>query len=187
MNETIEKESLNAVTEDIFDAEQYNKPPLTAGKIVLRCFIAFFTVLFLLVIGVYLTLLSIARGPSETVRNMLVLSARQASATKWMPQLFLDEETINEIYENSDKITVDVMSAEEYAEKNKADNETQGVVVEDEWDGASDGMVLKIENGSTYKAYVLLVKDPSRVFVGTSSDNYDNATIGMDIFNVVER
>ena len=187
MNETIEKESLNAVTEDIFDAEQYNKPPLTAGKIVLRCFIAFFTVLFLLVVGVYLTLLSIARGPSETVRNMLVLSARQASATKWMPQLFLDEETINEIYENSDKITVDVMSAEEYAEKNKADNETQGVVVEDEWDGASDGMVLKIENGSTYKAYVLLVKDPSRVFVGTSSDNYDNATIGMDIFNVVER
>lgn len=187
MNETIDKESLNAVTEDIFDAEQYNKPPLTAGKIVLRCFIAFFTVLFLLVIGVYLTLLSIARGPSETVRNMLVLSARQASATKWMPQLFLDEETINEIYENSDKITVDVMSAEEYAEKNKADNETQGTVVEDEWDGASDGMVLKIENGSTYKAYVLLVKDPSRVFVGTSSDNYDNATIGMDIFNVVER
>lgn len=187
MNETIEKESLNAVTEDIFDAEQYNKPPLTAGKIVLRCFIAFFTVLFLLVIGVYLTLLSIARGPSETVRNMLVLSARQASATKWMPQLFLDEETINEIYENSDKITVDVMSAEEYAEKNKADNETQGTVVEDEWDGATDGMVLKIENGSTYKAYVLLVKDPSRVFVGTSSDNYDNATIGMDIFNVVER
>ena len=187
MNETIEKESLNAVTEDIFDAEQYNKPPLTAGKIVLRCFIAFFTVLFLLVVGVYLTLLSIARGPSETVRNMLVLSARQASATKWMPQLFLDEETITEIYENSDKITVDVMSAEEYAEKNKADNETQGVVVEDEWDGASDGMVLKIENGSTYKAYVLLVKDPSRVFVGTSSDNYDNATIGMDIFNVVER
>ena len=187
MNETIEKESLNAVTEDIFDAEQYNKPLLTAGKIVLRCFIAFFTVLFLLVIGVYLTLLSIARGPSETVRNMLVLSARQASATKWMPQLFLDEETINEIYENSDKITVDVMSAEEYAEKNKADNETQGAVVEDEWDGASDGMVLKIENGSTYKAYVLLVKDPSRVFVGTSSDNYDNATIGMDIFNVVER
>ena len=79
------------------------------------------------------------------------------------------------------------MSAEEYAEKNKADNETQGVVVEDEWDGASDGMVLKIENGSTYKAYVLRVKDPSRVFVGTSSDNYDNATIGMDIFNVVER
>ena len=187
MNETIEKESLNAVTEDIFDAEQYNKPPLTAGKIVLRCFIAFFTVLFLLVVGVYLTLLSIARGPSETVRNMLVLSARQASATKWMPQLFLDEETITEIYENSDKITVDVMSAEEYAEKNKADNETQGAVVEDEWDGASDGMVLKIENGSTYKAYVLLVKDPSRVFVGTSSDNYDNATIGMDIFNVVER
>ena len=101
MNETIEKESLNAVTEDIFDAEQYNKPPLTAGKIVLRCFIAFFTVLFLLVIGVYLTLLSIARGPSETVRNMLVLSARQASATKWMPQLFLDEETITEIYENN--------------------------------------------------------------------------------------
>ena len=172
MNQTIEKESLITVTEDTNDSDIYKNPPLTAGKIVVRCVIAFFSVLFLLVLGVYLTLLSIARGPSETVRNMLVLSARQASATKWMPRLFLDEDTINEIYENSDKVTVDVMSAEEYAEKNKADNNSAGAVPEDEWADSADGMVLKIENGSTYKADVLLLKDASRAFVGTSSDHY---------------
>lgn len=190
MNDTTEYMIPAAELDELDDEDYYfdEKEPLTAGKVVGRCFIAFFTVILLALIGVYLALLSVARGPSETVRNMLVLSARQASATKWMPGLFLDKDTIDRIYENSDKVTVDVMTEEEYSNLNR-DPSNDGSQKEeyDEWQGGKDGTVLRIETGSTYKAYVLLVKDPSRVFVGTSSDNYETAEIGMDIFNVVAK
>ena len=67
------------------------------GRVIRRILLSFFTFIILLVIGVYLTLYVVAKGPSETIRNMLVLSAKQASATKWIPSLFLDEATIDQI------------------------------------------------------------------------------------------
>lgn len=202
MNDTIDKELIETESDnsvfldfdeefDNFDEFQGNneriRAPLTPGKIIRRSFIALFSALFLALVAVYLILLTIARGPSETVRNMLVLSARQASATKWMPRLFLDSDTVAEIYENSDKVTVDVITAEEYADLNKPNNESDGVVESDVWAESSNGMTLKIETGSTFKGYVLLVKDPSRIFVGTSSDDYSSADVGMDIFNIVSK
>ncbi len=170
------------------DEEAVLKEPLTAGKVVLRCIIAFFTALLLVLFAVYATLLTVARGPSETVRNMLVLSASQASATKWMPKFFLDGETVDEILENSEKVTVDVITAEDWAAQNTPDNTKDGEEeAVDEWENAVDGTLFNIEKGSTYKAYVLLVKDASRVFVGTASDDFSTSSVGMDIFEITEK
>ena len=47
-------------------------------------------------------------------------------------------------------------------------------------------MQFDIISGSTYKAYVLVVKDPSRVYVGTSSD-YKSGQIGARIFDITAR
>lgn len=47
-------------------------------------------------------------------------------------------------------------------------------------------MIYKTYSGSTFKAYILIVKDPSRVYVGTSSD-YKSGAIGARIFDIVER
>ena len=52
------------------------------------------TLLFLLVLLVsalcvlFSAVATVAHGPSETIRDLLVLSAMQASATKWVPGLF---------------------------------------------------------------------------------------------------
>lgn len=173
--------------DDVDGEEAVLKEPLTAKKVVFRCFAAFFTALLLILLAVYMTLLTVARGPSETVRNMLVLSASQASATKWMPKFFLDGETVDEILENSEKVTVDVITAEDWAAQNTPDNTAGEEETVDEWENAVDGTVFKIEKGSTYKAYVLLVKDASRVFVGTSSDDFSTSSVGMDIFEITEK
>ncbi len=161
---------------------------LTGGCIARRIVLCFFTFLILIVLAAYLLLYVVARGPSETVRNMLVLSAKQASATKWVPSLFLDEATIEEIMEDSKRVTVDVMSAAEYAEihGHGAKGETPGGE-RDEWEGAVDGVQLLTDSGDTYKAYILLVKDPSRVFVGTSTDNFASATVGARIYEIAEK
>lgn len=144
------------------------------------------TLLFLLVLLVsalyvlFSAVATVAHGPSETIRDLLVLSAMQASATKWVPGLFLGKETVDAIVANSKKVNTDTVSIEDYG--TTQGNTEQG----DAWDKAIDGMLFETVNGSSYKAYILLVKDPSRVFVGTSSD-FKSGKQGARIFDVVKK
>ncbi len=163
---------------------------ITGWCVFRRILLSFFTLIVLAVFSLYMILLVIAKGPSETVRNMLVLSAKQASATKWIPSLFLDEETIDKIVSDSEKVTVDVISAEEYAAMHEQKAERQreeGKTEEDEWASAKCGTLLFTDRGDTFKAYVMLIKDPSRVFVGTSTDDYEDAERGITIFDLAYR
>ncbi|MBE6562339.1 MAG: phosphodiester glycosidase family protein [Ruminococcaceae bacterium] len=158
---------------------------LTAGKIAGRIALSFFTVLFLAIFALYMVCYTISTGPSVTFRDTFVLS--QGTATKWVPFLFLDEDTVNGILENSENITVDVMSAEDFAALHQTDVSDPTVPTVDEWEGSVDGIKVFTESGDTFKAYIMLVKDPSRIFVGTSSENYQNATEGMTIFDITKK
>ena len=150
-------------------------------KYIGRFFILLAVLLVLAVYAVFSAVATVAHGPSTTIRDLLVLSAMQASATKWVPGLFLPDETVEQIVADSKKIQTDTISLGDYVSAEK--NETTET---DEWENAIDGMLFETISGSTYKAYVLLVKDPSRVFVGTSSD-YKSGKQGMTIFNVTEK
>ena len=152
-----------------------------AGRIVRRILLCLLVLLLSALYMFFSAVATVAHGPSETVRDLLVLSAMQASATKWVPGLFLSAETVNEIVENSKKVNTDTVSIEDYGTPAGDDN-TQA----DIWEKAIDGMLFETVNGSTYKAYVLLVKDPSRVFVGTSSD-FKSGKQGARIFDVATR
>ena len=123
---------------------------------------------------------TVAHGPSESVRDLLVLSAMQASATKWVPGLFLDKETVDTIVANSKKVNTDTVSMEDYGTSSEVGTQA------DAWAKAIDGMLFETVNGSTYKAYVLLVRDPSRVFVGTSSD-FKSGKQGARIFDTAKK
>ena len=73
------------------------------------------------------------------------------------------------------------MSLDEYAAAN-AENEAAS----DMWDKAIDGMIFETIQGNTFTGYVLLVKDPSRLFVGTSSD-FKQGLVGMNIFDMAKK
>lgn len=158
---------------------------MTVGKVVRRTVLGLLTLVFGAVYALLALCGTIANGPSPTVRNLLVLSAMQASATKWVPGLFLDDETVEQILAESRVINTDVISLEEYAQANRG-AEDDGEQPEDEWADAQDGMLFRTISGSTYKAYILIVKDPSRVYVGTSSD-YRSGRVGARIFDITER
>lgn len=152
-------------------------------KYIGRFFILLGVLLALTVYVVFSAVSAIAHGPSTTIRDLLVLSAMQASATKWVPGLFLSDETVAQIVADSKKINTDVVSIEDYV------TDTAGSVSGEQidiWENAVDGMIFETIGGATYKAYVLLVKDPSRVFVGTSSD-FKSGKQGMTIFNIAEK
>lgn len=157
-----------------------------------RVFLVFFTMLFILLFSLVALCHTLLTGPSVTVRDKVVLSAMQASATKWLPGLFLDDELVEEICARSADVQEEVIpmgafSGSSVNENGISDlNDAAADVVMDEWADAIDGMIYKTYSGSTFKAYILIVKDPSRIYVGTSSD-YHSGKTGIRIFDIVER
>ena len=127
---------------------------------------------------------TVADGPSETARDMLVLSALQASATKWVPGLFLDDETVQAILDRSGERVIEEVDFDDLKpndSENENNNSTDDATV-DEWAENKDGIILDILVQNTFKAYVMLVKDPTRVYTGVSSNNFPSATRGERIY-----
>lgn len=164
---------------------------------ILRTLLVLVTVIIFLFAGAVSILYRAANGPSETVRDMLVVSAMQASATKWLPKLFLSSETVDEIMAKSQDVQqyTEPMTpyipqlpeaSEPDSDTGEQDEQAQPIPVKDEWEDAIDGMIYKTVSYSNFKAYILIVRDPSRIYVGTSSD-YKSGKTGARIFDVVKR
>ncbi len=154
---------------------------LKASTVVRRSLLVFLTALLFVLIAVYTLVFTVAHGPSKTVRNLLVQAADQASATKWVPYLFLGGDTVKEILEESDVVSKEIISIDDYAGAPDSDNTEHS-----EWEGTQDGLRFFTVKGSTYTAYMMIVRDPARVFVGTSSD-FKSGKQGMNIFDAVSK
>ncbi len=135
------------------------------------------TFLLCVIVAVFSVCGVLLNGPSTTMRDALVLSAKQASATKWVPGLFLPQETVHAIEAGSKTVTYDVISMEE------VDSEQENK--EDEWADAIDGIRFINITKPTFKAYLLMIRDPSRLYVGTASD-FKSGKVGSRIFDIAE-
>lgn len=153
------------------------KTKITTKQVVLRSLLSLGTSLVLIIVTAFSAGLVLARGPSVTMRDMLVLSAKQASATKWLPGLFLPKSTVEEIVANSNKINTDTVDVDSYITESD----------QDEWADAIDGVKLLFLNKPKFKAYLLMVKDPKNVKVGVSASNFKTATGGMRIFDMANK
>ncbi len=161
--------------------EVIKKSRLTVGKVIGRTLLSLFTVIVLLVGTLFGGLAIAANGPSPTIRDFLVLSALQASATKWVPGIFLEDEVVDQILKDSQKVNTDVISVDEYTEQQKEEE------TEDKWANAIDGMIYESISGPTFKGYVLLVRDPSRISVGVATDHFSDTNEGMRIFEMADK
>ena len=74
-----------------------NKKRSPAMTILLRSLLVFFTVIVLAIGGLSMILNLIFNGPSESARDVLTMSLLEASATKWVPGLFLGSEKVEQI------------------------------------------------------------------------------------------
>lgn len=146
---------------------------LTVGKIIGRIGLSLGTVVLCVLITAVSACLVVSYGPGTTIRDTLVLSAKQASATKWIPDLFLPKETVDGILAHSDAVDEEYVTTDEFVN-----------TVTDRWEQNPDGMIYEPIIGANFKGYVLLVKSPSRVKVGLSSDTF---TKGDRIFNVADK
>lgn len=163
--------------------EEKKEYKLTPKRIILRILLSVFTVVLCLIIALFALLYVLVNGGCQPLRERLVLSATQASATKWLPGLFMPQSEVDKIIEKSYVVNTDVMSLEEY-EALSANSSVQ--ISEDEWENAIDGMIFEKITGTTFTGYILLVKDPSRVFVGTSSD-FKHGLYGMNVYDMAKK
>lgn len=152
------------------------KRKLKPKTIIGRTLLSIFTAIVMLLVTVYSAGLTVCYGPSKSLRNMLVIMAKEASATKWAPSLFLPQSTIDEIIKASETINTDVITVDDVTKTDDG-----------EWANAINGMKLIFLNEPKFKGYLLLVKDPSRISVGVSSSDFANATEGMRIFDMVSK
>ncbi len=168
----------------ILKSDNKTKKVLTCVlKVVFRFAVLVMLLVILAVYAVCSVCNTVAKGPSETVRNMLVLTATQASATKWVPGLFLDEKTVEEIKNQSNVLTVEEVDFEEISMPNDNEGNTSGGNEEkDEWEDNEDGIICFTTSTGTFKAYIMIIKDPSRVYTETSGYNYATATRGARIY-----
>lgn len=160
------------------------------------------TVLFL-VVALYATLYNLAHGPSPTVRDILVQAAEQASATKWVPRLFFRQELIDDIILSgtfTDAVQIADLMPETPAPtaipamavpSDTTPDSTPAPTPEptptpDPWENAIDGMILDTYMGSTFRAYVLLVKDPTRVYTAKTKGDFGDGTEGIRILDLAK-
>ena len=152
------------------------------GRIVRRFFLMFFTIIILIVVALCLVLYTIFNGPSDAAREVLTMSLLEPSGTKWIPPLFLDEETLDSIrygdqMEMSENVTDTSKVVINMSTSLSGDS--------DEFADHPDGLYIEEYKGATFNAYIMIIRDPSLVFMGTSTEKYSTAIPGKRLNEVM--
>ncbi len=154
------------------------------GRIVRRFFLLLFTVILLAFAALVLVMNLVFNGPSPAARTQLTMSLIEASATKWVPALFIGEEAVEEI-----------RASDKGAELKEEVTDTSQVVINkdsamtsnsDEWEKYPDGIRIESYSGDTYNAHIMIVKDPSQVYMGISTEKFSTSIPGKRLNAVIE-
>ena len=139
------------------------------GRIIRRFFLLIFTVVILAAAALVLVLNMVFNGPSPAAQEIFTMSLIEASATKWVPALFIGEERVAEIREN---VTAEL--PEEVSNVSEVVIQKGNVLTatNDEWANYPDGIRIERYAGDTYNAHIMIIRDPSTVYMGTSTEKY---------------
>ena len=135
------------------------------GRFIRRTLLLLLTIVLLAAGALVVILYTIFHGPSETARNVLTMSLTEASATKWVPGLFLGDELVAEIRSKTGDEMTDAFTDTSKITINKDTINT----VTDEWKDYPDGIRIDEISGDTYNAHVMIIRDPSLVYMATST------------------
>lgn len=150
-----------------------------------RALLVLLTTVLLAVIGLALVLDLIFNGPSEAACKVLTNSLHEASATKWVPALFLGKDRANEILYS---VPDDLVELSGTTDTSKVQINTDAMFDpnNDEWKGYPDGVRIEEVSGDTFNAYVMIIRDPSKVYMATSSDRFSKDIPGTRITDQIE-
>lgn len=186
------------------------------GTIIFRSVVVFLTVLILLLVTAYSVMWILVNGPSPTARRLFVLSVKETSAAGFLADLYLSDADIAEILggsgnsiEEEEQMDVSLISLpnrsteetqipentgsdtpdQQEAPDNKPASAETKAAETDAMQGTSDSTdgieVIDVE-GSTYNGKLMIISDPSRVFVGVP-DSYGENSAGLTVASMIEK
>lgn len=151
--------------------------------VILRLLLVIVTVVALVVTGLCMFMDMIFNGPSPSARDLLTMTLLEPSATKWIPGLFMGDELVAQIKADAENVDVlEDVSVGGMVTVNKSDITGSS----DEWAKYPDGIRIETVYGDTYTAHVMIIRDPSTVYLATSSDNYSIDIPGTRINHEIE-
>ena len=153
------------------------------GRIIRRFFLLLFTVVILAAAALILVMNMVLNGPSPAAQEVLTMSLIEASATKWVPALFIGEERVAEI-----RASVNAELPDDFTDTSKVVIQKAGAITAttDEWKDYPDGIRIERVSGDTYNAHVMIIRDPSQVYMATSTEKFSTAIPGKRITQAME-
>ena len=147
-----------------------------------RALLVIFTVVIIAAGGLVMILNTVFNGPSEAARDVLTMSLSEASATKWVPGIFLGDELVAEIRNKSGAAL-----EEEFSDASQVIiNKDSALTASDEWKDYPDGIRIEEYKGETYNAHIMIIRDPSQVYMATSTDGaFSTSVPGTRIHNEI--
>ncbi len=152
------------------------------GRFFRRFLLVLFTIVFLAAGALIMVLNTVFNGPSEAARDVLTMSLTEASATKWVPGLFLGDELVAEIRNKSGAAL-----QEEFSDASQVIiNKDAALTDSNEWKDYPDGIRIEEYKGETYNAHIMIIRDPSLVYMATSTDGaFSTSVPGTRIHNEI--
>ena len=150
------------------------------GRIISRFLLVLLSMTLMSTSVLIMVLNLVFNGPSPTARNLLTMTLIEASATKWVPALFIGEDSVSEI-----QAGVDVKLEDDVTDVNTIVINRGGLTSNtDEWADYPDGIRIESVDGDTYNAKVMIVRNPSQVYLGISTHEGFNTSIPGKRLNV---
>lgn len=187
----------------------------TPLRFLARTLIVLFSALLLLLIFAYGIMWILTRGPSPTARRLFVLSVKETSAGGFLADLYLTEDEIAailsaEVHEDTRQTDPSLISlphkehkegsvetppdtgaepdSAEPAETAASENAAHDTAVPEETSAAASDSGIEIleVKGQTYYGKLMIVSDPTRVFVGIP-DGYGEGCSGLTVASMIQK
>lgn len=149
------------------------------GKIVGRIFIVLGLVILFLLFFILGTITVVFRGPSETAKGLLATTLMETSAMKFVPRMYFSEEEVDLLLKKNSAVAVDEITDTSLVVIEKKEELSEEIKPEENIE------IIDISS-STYKGKLMIVKDPSKVKVSVSAENFGDGK-GMKIDEHVEK
>lgn len=185
----------------LVSTKKYTIKRLSAKTVILRILLSLFTLILIAVGGVLGAVLILEYGPSQKARDLFVVSVMETSAAKFLATTFMGQDKVDEILaanaiqspsDNADMDLV-VIGGKDPTVTDPSDNDPTGIKKPtipgshgQEIDPDGDGIDIVDVHGTSFKGKMMIIYDPTRVFLGVSG-TFGRDRYGKNISDIIAR
>lgn len=140
--------------------------------------------LLMLLLFVYSVIGVVMLGPSEYASRLLVTTLMETSAAKFVPRLYMSAEMVSSIVATEEEATdISVEKALiKLPEKSQQVHDDPDTLIP----AADDGIEILDVKGATFYGKIMIIDDPTRVFVGIPKDGFGEDKSGMTVHAMID-